>query len=58
MAGLTVKQVKSAIGANPSQRKTLESLGLGRIGASAELPDTPQAKGQIRVVSHLVEVSE
>ena len=55
---MTVRQVRSANGANPKQRKTLAALGLGRIGKSAELKDSPQLQGQLRVVSHLVEVEK
>ncbi len=58
MAELTLKQVRSANGANPSQRATLESLKLGRIGRRSTMADTPQLRGMIRAVSHLVEVSE
>jgi len=58
MAELTLKQVRSANGANPSQRATLESLKLGRIGRESTMADTPQLRGMIRAVSHLVEVSE
>jgi large subunit ribosomal protein L30 len=53
-----IAQVKSANGANPSQRRTLAALGLGRIGKSVERKDSPQLKGQLRVVSHLIEVSD
>ena len=56
MADVTLKQVRSANGANPKQRDTLRSLKLGRIGRSSTLKDTPQLQGMIRVVSHLVEV--
>ncbi|MGZ8622406.1 MAG: 50S ribosomal protein L30 [Solirubrobacterales bacterium] len=56
MSELTLKQVRSANGASPSQRATLESLKLGRIGRESEMTDTPQLQGMIRVVSHLVEV--
>ena len=55
---MTVRQVRSANGANPKQRKTLAALGLGRIGTSTELKETPQLLGQLRVVEHLVEVKE
>jgi large subunit ribosomal protein L30 len=51
-----VKQVKSANGSNPSQKATLYALGLGRIGSTAERKDSPQLQGQLKVVSHLVEV--
>ena len=55
MSALTIKQVRSANGTNPSQKATL-ALGLGRIGKAVERKDSPQLQGQIRVVSHLVEV--
>ena len=51
-----IKQVKSANGSNPSQKATLYALGLGRIGSTAEKKDSPQLQGQLKVVSHLVEV--
>lgn len=53
---LKIRQIRSANGTNPSQKATLEALGLGRIGKSVDLKDSPQLQGQIRVVSHLVEV--
>ena len=56
MSGVKIKQVRSANGSNPSQKATLAALGLGRIGKAVERKDTPQLQGQIRVVSHLVEV--
>ncbi len=56
MSGVTIKQVRSVNGANPTQKKTLQALGLGRIGKAVERKDSPQLQGQIRVVSHLVEV--
>ena len=57
MSAVKISQVKSTAGSNPSQKATLQALGLGRIGKSVELKDSPQLQGQIRVVSHLVEVS-
>ncbi len=56
MSALKIKQVRSANGSKPSQKATLKALGLGRIGKSVERKDSPQLQGQIRVVSHLVEV--
>ena len=56
MSGVTIKQIRSSNGTNPNQKATLEALGLGKIGRSVELKDTPQLQGQIRTVSHLVEV--
>jgi large subunit ribosomal protein L30 len=57
VSAVKIKQVRSAAGSNPSQRATLQALGLGRIGKAVERKDSPQLQGQIRVVSHLVEVS-
>jgi len=54
---MTIKQVRSVNGSNPKQKATLRALGLGRIGKSVERKDSPQLKGQLVVVSHLVEVS-
>jgi large subunit ribosomal protein L30 len=56
MSAVKIKQVRSANGSNPGQKATLAALGLGRIGKSVERKDSPQLQGQIRVVSHLVEV--
>jgi len=57
VSAVKIQQVRSANGANPSQKATLRALGLGRIGKAVERKDTPQLQGQIRVVSHLVEVN-
>jgi large subunit ribosomal protein L30 len=51
-----IRQVKSTNGSNPKQKATLRALGLGRIGKAVERKDSPQLQGQLRVVSHLVEV--
>ena len=56
MSAVKIRQVKSSNGSNPSQKATLYALGLGKIGSSTEKKDSPQLQGQIRVVSHLVEV--
>jgi large subunit ribosomal protein L30 len=53
---LTVTQIKSAIGQNPDNRSTLRSLGLGRIGKTNEVADTPETAGKLRKVAHLVKV--
>jgi large subunit ribosomal protein L30 len=57
VTALTITQVRSTNGTNPNQKATLRALGLGRIGKAVELKDSPQLQGQIRVVSHLVEVN-
>jgi large subunit ribosomal protein L30 len=53
---LKITQVKSGIGQNPHNRGTLRALGLGRIGASNEVKDTPATAGMLRKVAHLVRV--
>jgi large subunit ribosomal protein L30 len=58
MAQVKVTQVRSSIGSKPKQRGTLRALGLGRIGKSHVLTDTPDVRGQIAKVPHLVDVEE
>jgi large subunit ribosomal protein L30 len=58
VADVKVKQVRSANGANPKQRETLQALKLGKIGRESAMADTPQLRGMIKVVDHLVEVGE
>jgi len=56
MSKVKISQIRSANGTNPNQKATLKALKLGRIGKSAEIKDSEQLQGQLRVVSHLVEV--
>jgi large subunit ribosomal protein L30 len=58
MSPLKVTQRRSRNGANKQQRETLRSLGLRRIGHQVEHQDTPQIRGMIHRVKHLVEVAE
>jgi large subunit ribosomal protein L30 len=58
VADVVLKQVRSSNGANPKQRGTLASLKLGRIGRESTMADTPQLRGALDKVSHLVEVEE
>jgi large subunit ribosomal protein L30 len=55
---MKVTQTKSKNGANHAQRETLRSLGLRRIGQTVELKDTPQARGMVHRVRHLIKVEE
>lgn len=55
---LKIKLNRSLIGRLPKQKKTIEALGLKKIGQVVELPDNPQTRGMIEVVKHMVEVSE
>jgi large subunit ribosomal protein L30 len=58
MADVALKQVRSANGASGTQRATLRSLKLGRIGSEAKHADSAQLRGMVRTVSHLVEVQD
>ncbi|MBV9817373.1 MAG: 50S ribosomal protein L30 [Solirubrobacterales bacterium] len=53
---LRVTQRRSRNGCDRSQLATLRSLGLRRIGQTVEVPDSPQARGMLHKVRHLVEV--
>ncbi|MCB9642434.1 MAG: 50S ribosomal protein L30 [Myxococcales bacterium] len=55
---LQVTQVRSVIGRPQRQRATLRSLGLRKIGHSVEINDTPELRGMIRAIEHLVEWKE
>ena len=48
--------VKSTIGFNKAQAKTVEGMGLRRLGHTVELPDNDATRGMILKVRHLVEV--
>ena len=55
---LTVTLVRSPIGFNRTQGKTVEGMGLRRIRHSVELLDTPETRGMILKIRHLVTVKE
>ena len=55
---MRVTQVKSRNGADQRQRDTLRSLGLRRIGHTVEVKDTPQSRGMVHRVRHLVKIDE
>ena len=55
---MKVTLVKSKNGADHAQRETLRSLGLSRMRQTVEVKDTPQQRGMLHRVRHLVEVSE
>ncbi|MDK9712004.1 50S ribosomal protein L30 [Acidaminobacter sp.] len=55
---IKVKLVKSTIGAIPKHKKTVEALGLRKIGQIVEKQDNPQMRGMIQQVSHLVKIVE
>ena len=58
MAQLKVTQTRSEIGGRESQRNTLRSLGLKRIGDVVVKEDRPEIRGMVKTVDHLVTVEE
>jgi large subunit ribosomal protein L30 len=56
MAKIKVKQIGSTIDRSKKQKLIIASLGLGRINKVKEHNDTPQIRGMINKVKHLVEV--
>jgi large subunit ribosomal protein L30 len=56
VSSLRIIQVRSLIGQTDAHRGTLRALGLGKIGRSAEHEDSPQLRGMLRHVNHLVRV--
>lgn len=52
-----ITQVRSRIGAKPETKRTLDALGLRRNYRSVVLRDTPQLRGMLRRVAHLVTVT-
>ena len=55
---LKVTLVRSPIGFNKTQGITVQGMGLRRIRHTVELPDTPETRGMIHKVRHLVGVTE
>ncbi len=58
MAKIRVKQIKSGIKKPKDQKRTLEALGLRKIGQVVEHDDTPNIIGMINKVKHLVSTEE
>ena len=55
---ITVTLIKSHIGKPHSQRAVLNGMGLNKLNKSVTLKDTPEIRGMIRKVSHMVNVTE
>jgi len=53
---IRVRQVRSGIGFDRTQKATLKALGLGKIGRTRDLPDNPQVRGMVAKIPHLVVV--
>ena len=55
---IQITLIKSGIGRPPKHRRTLQSLGLTKMNRTITRKDTPEMRGMIRQISHLVEVKE
>jgi large subunit ribosomal protein L30 len=58
MEKLQVKLIRSLIGGTRPQLATAQALGLRKIGDVSQQPDNAATKGKLRVLAHLIEVSE
>lgn len=58
MAKLKITLIKSTNKVVENQKATVQALGLRKIGSQIEHNDTPQIRGMIRTVAHLVKVEE
>ena len=58
MTMIKIKLVKSLIGKPDIHRRTIQALGLRKIGQVVEKNDTPQIRGMIHQVNYMVEVIE
>ncbi len=58
MAKLKITLIKSVIGRPELHRITVKTLGLGKMNSTVVQNDTPQIRGMINQVSHLLEVEE
>ena len=55
---LKITQIRSLIGTKPKHRLTMEALGFRRHQQTLEKNDTPQIRGMLHQVRHLVRVEE
>ena len=53
-----VTQIRSVLGRKPGQKETLIGLGLNKMHRTRELQDSPEVRGMIRKVQHMVRVDE
>ena len=58
MNRIRVTQIRSRIGQRQNQRECLRGLGLRKIDSMVELPNTPEVRGLLRKVIHLVKIEE
>lgn len=55
---MKITQIKSLIGSQPKHRRTMKALGFHRMHETLEKTDTPQIRGMIKQVIHLIKVEE
>lgn len=55
---IKIKYVRSAIGYNEDQKRTVKALGLTKLHQTVERPDNPAVRGMVNAIQHLVEVTE
>ncbi|MBX3563888.1 MAG: 50S ribosomal protein L30 [Sphingomonas sp.] len=58
MATIKIKQTGSPIRRTKDQRATLIGLGLNKMHRVSELQDSPEVRGMIRKVQHMVEIQD
>ncbi len=58
MSKIKITQVKSGIDRSERQKRTLKALGLRKLHATVEVEATPQIKGMVNAVHHLVKVED
>ena len=58
MGKLKITQIRSTIDRKLPQKRTIEALGFGKLRKSVIHNDTPQIRGMIRAVGHLITVEE
>ncbi|MBN1212695.1 MAG: 50S ribosomal protein L30 [candidate division Zixibacteria bacterium] len=58
MGRLKITQIKSTIDRKEPQKRTIKALGLGKIRRTVIHNDTPQIRGMVRAVAHLIAVEE
>jgi large subunit ribosomal protein L30 len=56
VSALKITQIRSTIGQTDHHLGTLRALGLGKIGRSAEHKDSPELRGMLRHINHLVRI--
>ena len=58
MARIKITQIRSTIDRQEQQKRTIKALGLGKLHRTVVHNDTPQIRGMVRAVCHLLKVEE